>query len=68
MKEYAISIPEGMDTTVLLSDEDAKRAGLLSDTGVKAAPADPANPANQPDAKAAAAPANKAGTPENKSA
>lgn len=57
MKEYSISIPDGMDTTVLLSDEDAKRAGLLSDSGTKAKAADP---------EKQAAPANKAGTPENK--
>lgn len=66
MQEYAITVPNGMDTTVLLSDEDAKRAGLLSDTGVKAPPADPAK---QPDATAAAkaaAAANKSATPENK--
>lgn len=65
MKEYAITVPDGMDTTVLLSDEDAKRAGLLSDSGVKAKPADPAK---QPDADAkGGTAANKAATPENKS-
>lgn len=69
MKEYAISVPDGMATTVLLSDEDAKRAGLLSDSGTKAKSADPDN---QPEtieaqAKAAAEAKNKSATPENKS-
>lgn len=62
MKEYSITIPDGMATTVLLSDEEAKRAGLLSESGTKAKTADP----EKVDAKAAA-PANKAGTAENKS-
>lgn len=73
MKEYSITIPDGMDTTVLLSDEDAKRAGLLSDSGTKAGPADPdKQPEPEASAKAAAAAAkaeaaaNKAATPENK--
>lgn len=63
MKEYSITIPDGMETTVLLSDEDAKRAGLLSDSGTKAKAADP----KLTDPEAKAAPANKAAAPENKS-
>lgn len=61
MQEYSITVPDGMETTVLLSDEDAKRAGLLSNSGSKAKTADP----DKVDAKAAT-PANKASVPENK--
>lgn len=50
MKEFAISVPNGMATTVLMSDEDAKRAGLLGDDGKVNAKADPAK---QPDKTAA---------------
>lgn len=74
MKEYAITVPNGMDTTVLMSDDDAKRAGLLSDTGTVNKAADPAK---QPDltaaqkaeaaSKAEAEAKNKQANPENKS-
>ena len=81
MKEYSISVPDGMATTVLLSDDDAKRAGLLSDDGKVAKSADPSKQPEvlqaqkdeaerQKDAAAANTggndPANKQGTTENK--
>ena len=78
MREYALEVPDGMATTVLLSDDDAKRAGLLSEEGQIAPNADPKNqPENQtPDPAAANETGrkdvtgntpNKQGTAENKS-
>ena len=55
MKEYEITPKDGVPTTVLLSDEDAKARGLT-----------PAAKAKAPESKKAA-PANKAGTAANKS-
>lgn len=55
MKEYTIEVSDGIETTVLLSDEDAKARGL---TGGKAAK--PADKQEEP-ANKAATPANKAG-------
>jgi hypothetical protein len=57
MKEYTITPPDGMETTVLLSDEDAEARGLTAEK--------PAAKAKQP-ANKQAAPANKAATPANK--
>ena len=42
MKEYSIKVPNGMTTTVLLSDDDAKRAGLMSEEGKMNPKSDPA--------------------------
>ena len=50
MQEYEITLPDGIPTTVLLTDEDAERRGLE--------PAKTESPAN----KEAKAPANKART------
>lgn len=77
MKEYSIKVPNGMATTVLLNDEDAKRAGLLGDDGKIAETADPAKQSEtiaaqkaelerQTEAAKAAGAANKQGTSENK--
>lgn len=80
MKEYSIKVPNGMATTVLLNDEDAKRAGLLGDDGKIAKTADPAKQpetiaaakaelerqAAEAEAQKAADAANKQATPENK--
>lgn len=74
MKSYDITVPDGMPTTVLLSDEDAKRAGLLSDSGAKNPKADPDKQTDLTEgqkaeaaSKAAAEAKNKQGTAENKS-
>ena len=81
MREYSIKVPNGMATTVLLADDDAKRAGLLGEDGKIAKTADPAKQpetiaaakaelerqAAEADAqKAADAANNKQATPENK--
>lgn len=58
MKEYTITVADGMETTVLLSDEDAKARGL---TPTAAASSKAKQPANKQ-----AAPANKAAAPANK--
>lgn len=51
-KEYSISVPDGMETTVLLSDEDAKARGLKASDKAPAAekaktPANKQHPAPQ---------------------
>lgn len=61
-KEYTITAENGIETTVLLSDEDAKARGL---TGGKAV--DPADMQADPSDKGFAA-ANKAASPANKPA
>lgn len=53
MKEYTITSDSGMETTVLLSDEDAKARGLS------------ASDVNEPASKQAT-PANKAAAPQDK--
>lgn len=53
LKPYKVKTPEGYETTLLLSDEDAKAQGLLK---------------AKPEAKQAAKPANKARTAKNKKA
>jgi hypothetical protein len=58
MQEYTITLPDGMETTVLLSDEDAKARGL---TAEKPAAGKAKTPPNKQ-----AAPANKAATAANK--
>ena len=55
MQEYTIHPQDGIETTVQLSDEDAKLYGLKSSDAAK------------PAAKEAKAPANKARTAANKS-
>lgn len=60
MQEYTITADSGMETTVLLSDEDAKARGLTAADATKAS-----SKAKQP-ANKQATPANKAATPENK--
>lgn len=54
MKEYEITLADGIPTTVLLSDEDAEARGL--------------KPAAEKPAAKAKTPANKARTPSNKQA
>lgn len=58
MKEYTITLPDGIETTVLLTDEDAKARGLTHESSSKAK-----QPANKQ-----ASPANKAAAPQNKKA
>lgn len=55
-KEYTFTPADGMETTVLLSDEDAKARGLTGGKAVKQPADKQASPANK-----AAAPASKAG-------
>jgi hypothetical protein len=62
MKEYEITLPDGIATTVQLSDEDARRRGLIPTKGEHAT--DEGDPA----VKTEKAPANKARTPRNKQA
>lgn len=57
MQEYEITPRNGVPTTVLLSDEDAKARGLTPVAKAKA----PANKQAKPANKAAAAPASKSG-------
>lgn len=52
MKQYTITGPAGIETTVQLSDEEAKARGLKPDAPVESKAKKPANKA--------AAPANKA--------
>lgn len=59
MKEYTITPPDGMETTVLLSDEDAKARGLTADKPAAAKAKQAAN-------KQAPAPQNKAAAAANK--
>ena len=79
MKEYKFTPADGMETTVLLSDEDAKVRGLKASDSVEAvkakadqAEADAEAAKRAAEAKAAhaankqAAPANKAAAPANK--
>lgn len=57
MKEYEITPPDGVPTTVLLTDEEAKARGLAPAAKTKA----------QAPANKQARPSNKARTPANKS-
>ena len=67
VKRYEIQL-NGMSTTLLLTDEDARKRGLVpAPAAVKAAPAPAAEPAaDAVEAKAAEAPANKGRHPANK--
>lgn len=53
MKEYTITLPDGMETTVLLTDEDAKARGLKPAAAASKS-GKPANKAQQPANKSAA--------------